>query len=178
MRHTNSDAGALSVVIRAVPRTKSLVCESRLALLLHPWYSKTGSMARSGISGSRLHLLHLSTTAPSAPLASSFHLDCGKTGAPRAPPLKQSSNPKRAQSDISSAPLNASRLHRSNSYHYVISIFTFSASPFRDFFAAELSIYSGISRYISICDLTTARDAKKAMCGPPRPRKHAGELRE
>ncbi|KAJ9581383.1 hypothetical protein L9F63_023440, partial [Diploptera punctata] len=38
--------------------------------------SKRGSMARSGISGSRLHLLHLSATAPSAPLALFFHLDC------------------------------------------------------------------------------------------------------
>jgi hypothetical protein len=36
---------------------------------------KTGSMARPGISSSHLHLLHLSATAPSAPLARFFHLD-------------------------------------------------------------------------------------------------------
>jgi hypothetical protein len=100
MRRMYSDPVTLSIVSRAVYRTQSLVCESRLAVLLHPGYSKTGSMARSGISGSRLHLLHLSATAPSAPLARYFHLDCGKTGVPRAPPLKQSRNPTRAQSDI------------------------------------------------------------------------------
>jgi hypothetical protein len=95
MRKTYTKAGTLSIVNRAAFRNQSLVCESRLAVLLYLWYSKTGSMAQSGISGSRLHLLHLSATAPSAPLARSFHLDCGKTGAPREPPLKQSSYPKR-----------------------------------------------------------------------------------
>jgi hypothetical protein len=61
---------------RTFYRTQSLTCEIRLVELLHRSYSKTGSMARWGISGSRLHLLHLSATAPSAPLARSFHLDC------------------------------------------------------------------------------------------------------
>jgi len=130
MRRTYTDEGTQSIVRLAVSPTQSLECESRLAVLLHPWYSKTGSMAQSGISGSRLHLLHLSATAPSAPLARSFHLDCGKTGAPREPPLKQKQQSKARSIRYF---IRSSKCFTTKSYYYVISIFSFSASPFRYF---------------------------------------------